>query len=239
MDSIKLLQRIHLWKNIQFACYVLFQIVFILLLICNNNFRYNIFSNKSLFLICLIMWISSLSGILFLIHDYTSMKQLVIEQHALSNIAYLDDLTGIPNRYSCDQFLKNFSNTNTFSDLGCGMITITNLKQVNANIDRQSGDAVIQDFSNILDEASTQYGFIGRNGGNEFIIIIEHCTDSSEMEAFFKLLLDKLSTYNNDSSNIAIEIQYTYVLNNIAHKKNLSELLTMVHQKLALSVTTI
>lgn len=238
MNSTKLLDKLHLWKNIQFAVYVIFQIIFILLLICNVNFRYNIFSNKSLFILCLIMWVHSLCGIFFLIRDYAALKQLVIEQHSLSKIAFLDDLTGIPNRYSCDQFLKNFTNTATFSELGCGMITITNLKQVNSDFDRESGDAVIQDFSNMLDEASTQYGFVGRNGGNEFIIIIEKCKDAAEMDAFFSLLDSKLAAYNSDHTHVTIEIQYTYVLNKDVNKKNLSELLTLVHEKLALVIAT-
>ena len=233
MNSINLLKKVHLWKNIQFAIFLLFQIAFMLLVLCNTEFRHHVFTNEALFLICLLMWISSLSGIIFLLLDFSSLKQFVIFQHALSKIAYLDDLTGIPNRYSCDQFLKNFSAADHFSDLGCGMITIKNLKQVNADFDRESGDAVIQDFSNILDDASKQYGFVGRNGGNEFIIIIDHCLNADKMEAFFALLSSKITSYNKESSHVNIDIQYTYVLNKDAHKKNLSELLTLVHNNLA------
>ena len=77
-------------------------------------------------------------------------------------------------------------------------------QQLLLSLGRQTGDAMIQSFCSILEKVGDSFGIVGRNGGNEFMCVINQCTDetisqfadsiNAEVEAYNPELL--VATYN-------------------------------------------
>jgi GGDEF domain-containing protein len=89
------------------------------------------------------------------------------------------------------------------------------------------------DFSQILEEIGEEFGFVGRNGGNEFLLVIEKCA-KEQMEDFFTQLNTRLKRYNVLTLNNPIAIRYGYALNDELHFTNFSEIITEVYSKVHL-----
>ncbi len=94
-----------------------------------------------------------------------------LEQRIL-NLARIDYLTGLLNRRAFMERLEaEVSRANrTRGDLGLIIIDIDFFKRVNDTYGHQAGDLVLQDFAKNLTEFCRGYDFIGRYGGEEFII---------------------------------------------------------------------
>jgi GGDEF domain-containing protein len=104
---------------------------------------------------------------------------------------------------------------------------------INEQFGREAGNQVIIDFSHILEEIGEEFGFVGRNGGNEFLLVIEKCT-KEQMEDFFTQLNARLKRYNVLTLNNPIAIRYGYALNEGLHFTNFSEIITEVYSKVHL-----
>ena len=111
------------------------------------------------------------------------------------------------------------------------MVTITNLKEVNQTMGHVVGDQMLKDFSGILESVGDAFGVVGRNGGNEFLMIVNHGSHDT-MEYFIESLNQQLKEYNEEHSNAPIQIQYAYILNEEAHAEYFSTLLTETYNKL-------
>ena len=110
--------------------------------------------------VCLVIFIISI----FL--DIYILKKTVSIGQRLSKLAYIDKLTGLPNRYSCDLLLDSFSDPSTLEKTGFLLLRLNNLVTINADNGHDNGNHLISAFANILEETATDYGYAGRNGGN-------------------------------------------------------------------------
>lgn len=94
----------------------------------------------------------------------------------IDELAYLalhDQLTGIPNRRYIDSTLKNF--IRQYNDLNLSfsvmMIDIDHFKSINDTYGHDTGDKVLKMVATTLSEIFTEPTFIGRWGGEEFMVI--------------------------------------------------------------------
>ena len=143
----------------------------------------------------------------------------------------LDHLTGIPNRHGLDVVFETYDSPESLAHVACYMVTITNLKEVNQTMGHVVGDQMLKDFSGILESVGDAFGVVGRNGGNEFLMIVNHGSHDT-MEYFIESLNQQLKEYNEEHSNAPIQIQYAYILNEEAHAEYFSTLLTETYNKL-------
>lgn len=199
----------------------------------NPVFRRSVYTNKSLFLLARMMWGLLLFCFVCLLYDFTKMKFFIKEGHALSKSAYLDNLTGIPNRNSFDTVFQMNSSDKKLATLGCALLSIANLIQINDEFGHETGDNAIQTFSNLLEEVGDQYGFVGRNGGNEFLAILEDCT-SEKMSSFLAKLEDTIASYNQaEDCPVQIEVHSAFALNSDVHAEKFTDLITHTYKKFA------
>lgn len=171
-----------------------------------------------------------LSNIIFLYFDFTRYDKALHESDDIKKNAYLDDLTGMPNRFSCDLVFQMYGNADSIRQVGCALIVIDNLVAINEEFGRDAGNQAIIDFSNILEDIGEDFGFVGRNGGNEFLLVIEKC-NSLQMDEFFSMLNTRLKRYNALALNHPLEIYYRYVLNEELEAKRFSDLITEVYKR--------
>ena len=149
----------------------------------------------------------------------------------LNKLAYIDHLTGLPNRYSCDLLIETFNIPERIPGVGFILMQISNLHNVNASDGHTGGNWLISEFSSMLEDVSEDYGYIGRNGGNEFIILMEDC-DSTNADMFLSALAKRIHGYNELNVGNPLEVTYAKVLNCDEHKEKISELISMGYQKI-------
>ncbi|PIP41233.1 MAG: diguanylate cyclase response regulator [Desulfobacterales bacterium CG23_combo_of_CG06-09_8_20_14_all_51_8] len=99
--------------------------------------------------------------------------KLLDARNALAHEATHDPLTGILNRRAIlDHLHKELSRARRHGGLiGVGMCDIDHFKQVNDTHGHQAGDEVLCGLSHILRESVREYDYLGRMGGEEFLVI--------------------------------------------------------------------
>lgn len=224
-------QRYKIMKIIQFVIIFGFEAAFLIILISDSALRTHIYDNRVIFTICCITWGFMLLSLLFLLYDFITVRKFIQEKHYLSQVAYLDDLTGIPNRHSIDMLFKTYNTPASLEDVCCAVYKIANIKEINAALTHEDGDAIIRDFCELFETLGDEYGFVGRNGGNEFIIVINDCTQTL-FDVFNSRLQRKVSHYNSTSEVKApLTISCSYVLNSILKASTFSDLLSAAYQQ--------
>lgn len=166
-----------------------------------------------------------------IIFDFYVLRRTVSIGRRLNKMAYLDKLTGLPNRYSCDILIESFDAPDRLPDAGFLLMQIQNLHSVNQDSGHTGGNWLISEFCSILEEVSENYGYVGRNGGNEFIMLMENC-DSTTTDMFLLDLTKRIHGYNEMNVGAPMEISYARVLNRDEHKEKISELISLGYKKL-------
>lgn len=110
-----------------------------------------------------------------------AQKDIEVKNKKLERLATIDKLTNLYNRRKleellqleinrCERFDCNFSLT---------ILDIDHFKEVNDTFGHQTGDNVLIEIANILRNSLRKTDFVGRYGGEEFIIV---CFESNEDE---------------------------------------------------------
>lgn len=125
----------------------------------------------------------------------TSLSALSLRKanKKLENKAYIDVQTGLFNKSRCEELISapNLLNDKT----GLIMYDMNNLKKVNDSQGHMAGDFMIENFARILRLGIPEEDFVGRFGGDEFIVIMWDVT-VDELEASKKRVSTLLEEFN-------------------------------------------
>ena len=214
-------------KIVQMASLVVLGTVFFIILLSNHVMRSSIYSDKTVFTLCAMMWGTTVLNFLFILYDFFKLRQLKIQNHELENLVYLDEKTGIPNRSGMDILFDHFMIQKDLNKAGCVVTQISNIRLINAAYGKEFGDRSIREFSRIFLNLSESYGFGGRNGGNEFVTVVENCTEE-KMQAFLAELNRRIDEYNStlDDEGKRIVLTSEYVINKDSEYRDLSKMLS-------------
>jgi len=226
----KNVHRFKILKVIELSVFIILEVIFLIVLLTNKTMKSSIFVDKSLFTLCSVMYATIILSLSFLIYDFIKIRELKIQSHQLENLAYLDSKTGIPNRTSCSMFFDTHGSKDSLNGICCMVSEISNIKAINEANGKDVGDKVIRDFSNILESSAKDFGFVGRNGGNEFVTVIEKCTDE-KLASFCKLLSNGIDEYNKHEP-VSIVVRSESVLFDKEEVSSFSELIAQAYKKL-------
>lgn len=218
-------------KVFELSFLLILELIFLFILVSNKALRSSIFVDKSLFILCSILYFTVIVSFAFLLIDFVKLKELKRLDHELENIAYIDSKSGIPNRTSCDIFFETYTTAASMRGIGLVITEISNLKEINAQNGKDFGNHSIVEFSQILEKSSEGYGFIGRNGGNEFITVISNCNDD-RVKAYFEELKKNISRYNDTVEKGQLVLHSEYVLYDNEQTENFSDLISRAYTKL-------
>ena len=114
-------------------------------------------------------------------------------QRHLRELAELDPLTGIKNKKAIEQSVLSMVQQAAENDgqVVIGFLDIDDFRDYNTNFGHQEGDAVIQFVAGILQRELK--GFVGRNGGDEFVFGYAGDLDKSEIETVISRILKELN----------------------------------------------
>lgn len=120
-------------------------------------------------------------------------ERIINLAHRILQIANTDPLTGVMNRRAfMERMLQEIERAHRDrSQLSFIITDIDHFKQVNDTYGHQVGDLVLQCFSKTLKEALRPYDFLGRYGGEEFVVCMPG-TDEDQAEAAAERLRKKI-----------------------------------------------
>ncbi|NUZ06579.1 sensor domain-containing diguanylate cyclase [Piscinibacter koreensis] len=92
----------------------------------------------------------------------------------LEKLATRDALTGLPNRRRCDEVLRDemLRHARTGQPLAVVLADVDRFKAINDNHGHAAGDVVLRDVATALAGACRATDFVGRYGGEEFLVVM-------------------------------------------------------------------
>lgn len=217
-------------KILQLSLFIILEFFFLLFLVLYFMNTGKTFSKPMCIIMACILSAFFILSIVFLVYDLKQLKRFSGFSKQWEQMAYIDK-SGIHNRYSLDLLFQSYSTPESLENVGCCLFTIKNLEEINKKAGRDAGDEVIKDFCNILDESGAKYGFVGRNGGNEFIIVLENCTKAT-MSLIYAAMDKRLHFYNERHPLLPIKINRAFTLNAKENCSSFFGLLAATYSKL-------
>lgn len=146
-----------------------------------------------------------------------SLQQAITEIHLirknkeLTAAAYFDKATGLPGRLSCEERIWTPMDLKE-GPYGMVMIDLNNLKWVNDTQGHSEGDRLIKAFADILNRLSNDHLFVGRYGGDEFIMIVKGYTEKKIQQLLGEIELQTM-VHNEKSEKLKIYYAAGYEYN--------------------------
>ena len=88
---------------------------------------------------------------------------------------YVDKTVGLPNRERCDVYIGERSDKLLADNFSCLALKMDSLSDISRDYGRATGDMVLKDFAQIIKSFADLYGFVGYNGGGNFVAFFPNC----------------------------------------------------------------
>lgn len=131
----------------------------------------------------------------------------------LSQLAYIDGLTGIGNRTAFEEKLAELEEIkDEVNGIGIAMFDLNNLKQINDNLGHQYGDKAIEKSARLITDAfEPENGKCFRIGGDEFVVLLSGDNVQTRYEKGIKSLISAQSSENSRAdSRMKNDIAYGF-----------------------------
>lgn len=199
-------------------------------LLFNKDIKQYIFSTLAASILFVVVWIILIVSFLFLLMDFSVISNIKLNYHNLYEVAYSDPLSGIPNRFSCDVLIEKYIDKVLPNNIGCLMIDLTNLPEINSLYSHAIGNELLKRFSDILSISATSLCFVGRNGGNKFLAIFEDCTQE-KLDTFIGRLEAKVAQNNASVKATPIEYRIGSAMNSEENFTQITKLIALANHR--------
>ena len=120
----------------------------------------------------------------------TSLLFLTESRKKLKQPSATDALTGLLNRSGFDEEVDRYMKTHPHEYCVCIALDVDDFKFINDLYGHSCGDRVLQQLAESIRTSFPKNAILGRNGGDEFCIILKNCTCTEvekEIEAFTQM----------------------------------------------------
>ncbi|WP_235991865.1 sensor domain-containing protein [Metabacillus schmidteae] len=122
--------------------------------------------------------------------DITERKKA---EQMIHNMAYYDTVTNLPNRNMFKEYLnKSLSANGKNQELAVLFLDLDRFKVINDTKGHSTGDLLLKDVADRLTNAVKSDGFVSRQGGDEFLILLEG-KKKEEIEKIAQTIIDEFS----------------------------------------------
>ena len=165
---------------------------------------------------------------------YVLSKQrlLSLNRHnfELNKKIYVDFATGLPNKNKCEDMIA--STEPVKKPTACAMFDLNELKIVNDTKGHEMGDMIIYTFANLLRKAVPPKYFIGRFGGDEFILIAEGMQSNEDFNKILQNIAKQIDSFNQTSKDFQLSYAQGYALSSEHPGLNIQQLLQLADQQM-------
>lgn len=115
-------------------------------------------------------------------------------QEQLAQLAYTDQLTGLPNREALHKTLSKAVDLAACRNRECALLLldIDRFKTINDTLGDASGDEILQAVASRLKRAIGRRGMVGRKSGDEFFVVISDLTKAGGLASLVARIKDKV-----------------------------------------------
>ncbi len=148
-------------------------------------------------------------------HMLQTRAELVISRE-LAQKAQIDIATGLYNRSRCQELFKGNQPITDKKKPAIMVLDLNDLKKTNDSLGHRVGDELISVFASALKDACAVHNippFIGRYGGDEFIVFYEDVTKEEELEIYLKELAFLTNEINQNETRFQVSyaVGYSYI----------------------------
>jgi diguanylate cyclase (GGDEF)-like protein len=138
-----------------------------------------------------------MSRMMSYVYSVTDSATTHQQEKSLSEMAYRDSLTGLPNRAACDNQFMSLDD----SDLDYLIISLdlNGLKELNDTHGHAMGDQLLSSFANILNTAFPAPCFKARVSGDEFVVIIRSFPSENYLSSCIQRMKNLLNEFSESS----------------------------------------
>ena len=186
-------------KIIQMILFVIITIIGLVIVFTDAELYQMIVFDPHIRILCIVLWVVLGLSFIFLFLDYRLDSQLRRENEELNYAFYTDPDTGIANRNSCDAYINQYQNRLLPEGMAAFTVMVSNLEELNDELGYEQGDKIIAELAGILQGILPKGDFLGRNGGDRFLIIMRKCS-KTDKEAFLQKIDSAIGQRNSKAS---------------------------------------
>ena len=156
---------------------------------------------KQMRLVELLSVVDMLILFLLITEQSLSSMRIIRKNRILEQKAYIDVHTGLPNKSKCEELFSDMSFIT--EPTACLMFDLNNLKNANDTLGHSAGDQLIASFARVLRNVIPAKDFVGRYGGDEFVVILYNITENT-VKSLLTQLHNEVMQFNRCGNNISI-----------------------------------
>lgn len=143
--------------------------------------------------------------VILMIMQMVSAVRITRKNKILEQKVYIDLHTGLPNKSRCEEIFHDMRAIK--GEVACIIFDLNNLKITNDTLGHSVGDQLIMNFARLLRNVVPMKNFVGRYGGDEFVVVI--CdTSKKEVENILNQLQEEVDQFNRYGRNETISYAY-------------------------------
>ncbi len=147
---------------------------------------------------------------------------------------YTDPSTDLPNRMRCDMEIEKHSKKMLPFPFTCVVIMLTNMNDINAAVGRDAGNETLRIFAGYIKDCAENYGFVGYNGGLQFLCLFPEC-DKARSTYYQNLLMRTISEFNRGGHGVVIRYKLASITASESTPLSMRELLSSTMQHLRIT----
>ena len=231
-------KRFELVKSLQLLLLILIAGAALAILFTNEPLYQLVGRDPSIRALCLLLWLSLVLSFIGIYWDFSTHASFKKDYRALDYAVYNDHIAGIANRYGCDAMIEKYLDRPLPDTIGCVMLDLLNLRDINDAHGHIRGNETIQAFSSMLHTASLGLCFVGRNGGNKFMALFENC-DENKLNTFLARVHQQVDMSNAQGELPCIEYRTGRALSRDEHVDSITQLIALSDRRLTLQTDRI
>ncbi|PPC85851.1 MAG: two-component system response regulator [Methylotenera sp.] len=137
-------------------------------------------------------WDGKLTGVVVVFHDVSVAKAMSLK---MSHLAQHDFLTNLPNRVLLnDRIAQAIASANRYgTKVALLFLDLDNFKHINDSLGHATGDKLLQSVTKRLSASVRNTDTVSRQGGDEFIILLEDSKTGKNAALTAEKILDELT----------------------------------------------
>ena len=158
-----------------------------------------------------VVFVDILGLILIIGTELVRAVRFAAQNRILQKKVYLDEATGLPNKNKCEEILNDPRTIGEEELIALCVFDLNNLRIINNDMGHDKGDEYIRSFAVLLREAVPQEFFAGRDGGDEFIVVLKGMDHGGVRERLQKIK-DHVADYSRRNPQLPISYAAGYAL---------------------------